>query len=93
MCYTEEEAGLIDGVLLSYFAPRSVSEPVRRRYWETHRHLQQEKIERSDLRNIKDALVFLAPVFQGSRQTQKELLAILAKTDVLLSARLSARES
>lgn len=29
MCYTVEEAGLIDGMIQSYFAPQSVSEQVR----------------------------------------------------------------
>lgn len=85
MCYTVEEAGLIDGMIQSYFAPRSVSEQVRLRYWETHCHLQQEQVGRSDLLNIRDALTFLAPVFQGSRQTQKEIWSIIAKTDALLS--------
>lgn len=86
MYYTEEEAGLIDGVIQSYFAPQSVSEQVRLRYLETHRHLQQKEIGHSDLLNIRDALAFLAPVFQGSRQTQKEIWSIIAKTNALLSA-------
>lgn len=86
MCYTVEEAGLIDGMIQSYFAPQSVSEQVRLRYWEMHCHLQQEQVGRSDLLNIRDALTFLAPVFQGSRQTQKELWSIIAKTDALLNA-------
>lgn len=85
MCYTAEEAGLIDGVIQSYFAPRSVSEQVRLRYWKTHRHLQQEQLDHADLLNIRDALTFLAPVFRGSRQTEKEVWSIIAKTDALLS--------
>ena len=86
MCYTAEEAGLIDGVIQSYFAPRSVSEQVRLRYRETLWHLQEEQIDQSDLLNIRNALAFLAPVFQGSRQTEKEIWSIIAKTDALLSA-------
>lgn len=86
MRYTEEEAGLIDGVIQSYFAPESVSEQIRVRYWKTHQHLQQDRIDRSDLVNIKAALAFLTPVFQGNRQTQKEIQSILAKTTALLSA-------
>ena len=49
MGYTEEESWLIDGVIQSYFAPQSVSEQIRKRYWETHQHLQQGQIEHSDL--------------------------------------------
>lgn len=86
MCYTEEEVGLIDGMIRSYFAPQSVSEQLRMRYWETHRHLQEELVDHSDLVNIRNALTFLAPIFQGSRQTQKEIWSIIAKTDALLSA-------
>ena len=39
MCHTEEEVGLIDGMRRSYFAPQSISEQVRLRYWKTHQHL------------------------------------------------------
>lgn len=85
MYYTEEETGLIDGVIQSYFAPRSISEQVRLRYCETHRHLQQKRIDHADLLNIRDALAFLEPVFQESRQTQKEIWSIIAKTNALLS--------
>lgn len=84
MCYTEEEAWLIDGVIQSYFAPQSVSAQIRERYWKTHQHLQQDRIERSDLVNIRAALAFLTPAFRSSRQTQKELQSIIAKTNSLL---------
>ena len=82
MGYTEEESWLIDGVIQSYFAPQSVSEQIRKRYWETHQHLQQGQIEHSDLLNMS----FLTPAFQGSRQTQKELQSVIAKTNALLHA-------
>ena len=39
MCHTEAEVGLIDGMRRSYFAPQSISEQVRLRYWKTHQHL------------------------------------------------------
>ena len=86
MCYTAEETGLITGIIQSYFAPQSVSEQIRRRYWETHQHLQQEQIDYLDLLNIRAALAFVAPVFQGSRQTEKDIWSVIAKTDALLSA-------
>ena len=38
--YTVDE---LTGIIQSYFAPQSVSEQLRRRYWETHQHLQQEQ--------------------------------------------------
>ena len=85
MCYTEEEACLISGVIQSYFAPQSVSEQLRMRYWVTHQHLQQDHIDHADLMNIQAALSFIAPCFNESRQTQKELYSALAKTDRLLS--------
>ena len=86
MCYTAEETGLITGIIQSYFAPQSVSEQIRRRYWETHQHLQQEQIDHLDLLNIRAALAFVAPVFQGSRQTEKDIWSVIAKTDAFLSA-------
>ena len=86
MCYTAEETGLITGIIQSYFAPQSVSEQIRRRYWETHQHLQQEQIDHLDLLNIRAALAVVAPVFQGSRQTEKDIWSVIAKTDALLSA-------
>lgn len=85
MCYTEEEACLISGVIQSYFAPQSVSEQLRMRYWKTHQHLQQNHVDHADLMNIRAALSFIAPSFNESRQTQKELYSVLAKTDHLLS--------
>ena len=85
MCYTAEEAGLITGIIQSYFAPQSVSEQLRQRYWQTHQHLQQEPLDHLDLQNIRAALTFLAPVFEGSRQTEKDIWSIIAKTDALLS--------
>ena len=85
MYYTEEETGLICGLLQSYFSPRSVSDQVRMRYRETHLHLQRKEIDQTDLLNIRNALTFLAPLFQGSRQTEKEIWPIIAKTDAFLS--------
>ena len=49
MCFTAEETALIDGIIVSYFAPQSVSEPIRLRYFKTHKHLQEEAIDRTDL--------------------------------------------
>lgn len=45
MCFTAEETALIDGIIVSYFAPQSVSEPIRLRYFKTHKHLQEETID------------------------------------------------
>ena len=84
MSYTEEEIGLIDGLLQSYFVQRSVSEPIQKRYWNTHQHMVQKQIGHSDLVHIQEALSFLFPVFDGDRQTQKELGSVLAKTSALL---------
>ena len=85
MCYTAEEAGLITGIIQSYFAPQSVSEQLRQRYWQTHQHLQREQIDQLDVLNIRAGLAFVAPVVQGSRQTEKDIWSIIAKTDALLS--------
>lgn len=71
MCFTAEETALIDGIIVSYFAPQSVSEPIRLRYFKTHKHLQEETIDRTDLMNIRSALLFLAPEFRDSVQTGK----------------------
>ena len=85
MCFTAEETALIDGIIVSYFAPQSVSEPIRLRYFETHKHLQEETIDRTDLMNIRSALLFLAPEFRDSVQTGKEIQSLIAKTSSLLS--------
>ena len=44
MCFTAEETALIDGIIVSYFAPQSVSEHIRLRYFKTHKHLQEETV-------------------------------------------------
>lgn len=62
MCFTAEETALIDGIIVAYFAPQSVSEPIRLRYFETHKHLQDEAIDCTDLINIKSALLSLTAV-------------------------------
>ena len=85
MCFTAEETALIDGIIVSYFAPQSVSEPIRLRYFKTHKHLQEETIDRTDLLNIRSALLFLAPEFRDSVQTGKEIQSLIAKTSSLLS--------
>jgi hypothetical protein len=84
--YTSEETVLIDGVIGAYFAPLSVSEGLRVRYQETHNHLLCDRIDQTDLLNIKAALSFLLPAFADHRQTQRELISALAKTDALLGA-------
>ena len=86
MSYTNEEIGLIDGLIQSYFAPCSVSEQIRNRYWETHQHIVQDQIGYSDLVNIREALAFLLHTFHGERQIQKDLSSALIKTNALLKA-------
>lgn len=65
MFFTMDEVALIDGLIATYFAADSVSESVRVRYYETHQHLQDNRTDYVDLRNIKEALFFLAPYFMG----------------------------
>lgn len=84
MTYSDEEIGLIDGVIQSYFAPRSVSQHLREKYWNTHQHIAQSRIGRAVLVNIREALSFLLPAFDGDRQTQRDLVSALAKTKLLL---------
>ena len=73
MCFTAEETALIDGIIVSYFAPQSVSEHIRLRYFKTHKHLQEETIDRTDLLNIRSALLFLSPEFRDSVQLPKQV--------------------
>jgi hypothetical protein len=77
---------LIDGVIGAYFAPLSVGETLWTRYRSTHDHLLQNCVDHTDLLNIKAALVFLLPAFADNRQTQREMISALAKTDALLEA-------
>ena len=49
MTYTDEEIALIDGVIQSYFAPCSVSQQLREKYWDTHQNITHSRIGREDL--------------------------------------------
>lgn len=86
MGYTDEEIGLIDGLILSYFSPASVSENVREQYFETHRHIIENEVGYTDLVHIKAALSFFASALCNDRQMEKELVSVLAKTNALLKA-------
>lgn len=85
MTYTDEEIALIDGVIRSYFAPCSVSQQLREKYWDTHQNIMRSRIGREDLVNIRAALSFLLPTFDGDRQIQRDLVSVLAKTKLLLN--------
>lgn len=84
MFFTMDEVALIDGLIATYFVAESVSESVRVRYYETHQHLQDNRTDYVDLRNIRDALFFLAPLFHGSIQFEKDIWSVIAKTQRLL---------
>ena len=84
MFFTMDEVALIDGLIATYFVSGSVSEDVRVRYYETHQHLQDNRTDYVDLRNIKEALFFLAPLFHGSIQFEKDIWSVIAKTQRLL---------
>ena len=84
MFFTMDEVALIDGLIATYFVSDSVSEDVRVRYYETHQHLQDNRTDYVDLRNIKEALFFLAPLFHGSIQFEKDIWSVIAKTQRLL---------
>ena len=84
MFFTMDEVALIDGLIATYFVADSVSESVRIRYYKTHQHLQDNRTDYADLRNIKEALFFLAPLFHGSIQFEKEIWSVIAKTQRLL---------
>lgn len=62
MFFTMDEVALIDGLIATYFVADSVSESVRVRYYETHQHLQDNRTDYVDLRNIKEALSFFGSV-------------------------------
>lgn len=84
MFFTMDEVALIDGLIATYFVADSVSESVRIRYYKTHQNLQGNRTDYADLRNIKEALFFLAPLFHGSIQFEKEIWSVIAKTQRLL---------
>lgn len=86
MFFTMDEVALIDGLIATYFVADSVSESVRIRYYKTHQHLQDNRTVYADLRNIKEALFFLAPLFHGSIQFEKDIWSVIAKTQRLLKA-------
>jgi hypothetical protein len=84
--YTSEEAGLIDGIIGAYFASLSVGEELWLRYRKTHDHLLGNRINQTDLLNIKAALSFVIPAYEDNRQTQRDLVSALVKTNVLLQS-------
>lgn len=84
--YTDEEIGLIDGLILSYFTPVSVSEPVREQYYKTHQHIVEDQVGYTDLVNIRVALSFLVSAFGDDRQMEKKLISALAKTNAMLKS-------
>ena len=84
MFFTTDEVALIDGLIATYFVSDSVSENVRVKYYETHQHLQDNRTDYADLKNIKEALSFLSPLFQGSIQFEKDIWSVIAKTQRLL---------
>ena len=86
MLFTMDDVALIDGLIATYFASDSVSEDLRTRYYETHQHLQDNRTDYVDLRNIKEALFFLAPLFHESIQFEKDIWSVIAKTQRLLKA-------
>lgn len=86
MFFTMDEVALIDGLIATYFVADSVSESVRIRYYKMHQHLQDNRTDYADLRNIKEALFFLAPLFHGSIQFEKDIWSVIAKTQRLLKA-------
>ena len=51
---------------------------------QSHQHLQDNRTDYVDLRNIKEALFFLAPLFHGSIQFEKDIWSVIAKTQRLL---------
>ena len=60
MFFTMDEVALIDGLIATYFVADSVSESVRIRYYKTHQHLQDNRTDYADLRNIKEALFLVS---------------------------------
>lgn len=84
--YTDEEIGLIDGLIRSYFMPPSVSAAVREEYFVTHQHITNNQVGYDDLVKIKEALSFLLSQFARDRQMEKELCLILIKTNMLMKS-------
>ena len=83
MFFTMDEVALIDGLIATYFVADSVSESVRVRYYETHQHLQDNRTDYVDLRNIKEALFFLAPLFHGSIQFEKDIWSVIKDAEII----------
>lgn len=65
MFFTMDEVALIDGLIATYFVADSVSESVRVRYYETHQHLQDNRTDYVDLRNIRRPFSFWLRYFMG----------------------------
>ena len=79
MNFTMEETALIEGLIASYCISSSVSDGIRIRYGKTHRHLQANLIDYTDMLNIRDGLSFIAPLFHESVHIEKEIWTIIAK--------------
>ncbi len=49
-------------------------------------HLQENTLSASDLSRIQNALTFLSPLCQDTREAHKDMMGVTLKTDALLRA-------
>lgn len=86
MSFTEQEKGIISGIIGAYFMGRNISQQLRESFIEVHTHLQSDSLNKHDLRRIKSALEFVTP--QSCESCNKEgyrtLIETLMKTNLLL---------
>ena len=90
MQYTDNEAALIGGLISTYFFQPAVSASLKDVYSRVLEHLHQNALTSSDLQQIRKGVIFLVPMCQSNRQTQRELMGINTRTTALLNG---SRES
>ena len=86
MQYTDNEAALIGGLISNYFFQPSVDTKLRESYRRVLRHLHENALSASDLGRIQNALTFLSPLCRDTRETHKDMMSVILKTDALLRA-------
>ena len=82
--YTNEEYGLIDGIITSYLISHSASTDVKVKYSTVREHLCKNILTKADLERIKNALYFALPIFESDRNMSKEIISAIAATNVMI---------
>lgn len=81
--YKVEEQAVIEGLIGRYLL-RPSSPHIAKKYYPVYEHLHSGKVTAPDLKQIKMALQFFMPMYDGQPDVQSGIAAALLQTDALL---------